>query len=201
MIVRIIEGVGNNSASSTGAGCRRNTILAALQNKWTLKEPFRDETAATERRLRSQLLQDKLLDRVIEDPEAGADAGLAAGTGAPSDADARRKRFVIRRGETVLDPFISGNDQTRGEDRTGGAARIAVVTAVKADLCRVGKLAVKHRAVLSRAEGLNPLIAVSKRSVQLPAESIVQRKVGLDLPAVLREQIKRVTAIFRRLRR
>src|SRR5882724_4472876 len=90
---------------------------AGLQFERRLEESFRDERASTEGRLRAQLLEHQLFDRVIEDAEAGADTGLTAGARAPGDANTRRPGTVVGVRQAPRDPFIPSNYQAEWEVR------------------------------------------------------------------------------------
>jgi hypothetical protein len=82
-----------------GLGKRR---LAVLAQERRVKLGVEHEGAAAKRRFRAELLEDQLLDGIVENSEARADAGLAGatkqlakdsilGVRTPGHADARRK--------------------------------------------------------------------------------------------------------------
>ena len=113
--------------------------------------------------------------------------------GTPGDADTRSECLVVGLRQAVRNARVSRNDQAR-RSRT----RVSAVGFASPDLetryaLRV-QLAGIDRRVLSRAEGLHMMADVGDRSVEFPAQTVVQGQVRFDLPTVLRKEIERGAA-------
>ena len=68
---------------------------SALVLEWRVEQSVDREGAAAERRLGTELLQHQLLDRIVEEPPACADAGLARSSRTPSNPNTRSECFVV----------------------------------------------------------------------------------------------------------
>ena|SRR5207248_7891698 len=152
----------------------------ALIEKRLVQQGIKGESASTKWRLSAELFQHQLLDWVIEQPPTRANAGFAGASGAPGDSDSRSEGFGICLCQGIGYSRVSRHNQA---DR--GHRRAISVGGVFAGI---------NLAYLSRPEGLYAFSDVRDRSIQFPAQPIVERQVWLDLPAVLCEQIQPGTA-------
>src|SRR5580698_1153774 len=152
--------------------CNRIVVLTGERQ---VELRLRESCAASKRRIRTELRQHQLFDRVIEQPPTGANTRLAGVSRTPGNADARRKSFVISLGHTGRNSSIARDDQS---DRV---LRCAI---------RVGTAARVDRRRLSRTERLDMLGYIRQGGVQLPTQPIIQSQIWPQLPAVLRVQVK-----------
>src|SRR5882724_10195489 len=68
-------------------------------------------------RLGAELFQHELLNRVVKQPPASANAGLAIAAGIPCDADAGSERFVVRGRKSIRDAFLARKQKARRKRR------------------------------------------------------------------------------------
>src|SRR5580658_1883023 len=188
-------------------------ISAGLIFEGKVEQRVGQRGAATEWRLRAELLQNQLFDRIVENSEAGADAQLPRTSGnlpqeaiapgrRPSDADARSERFVIGGGETARHTLVSRENKPGGKHGIGGARRAAVRAAIICNQCGAGAVvriqdARILRCNLAGTKRLQTVAGVVKRRVEFPAQAIVQSQIRLQLETVLREKCYgRVAVVF-----
>ena len=184
-----------------------------MPDEGRVEHGVRHAAAAPEGRLGAELFQHQLLDGIVENTPAGADAALTRRADqfvpearnrrrAPCQADARRKSLVVSLGHTVGDSRVAGENQAEREHGIGGAVLTAIGRSELRDQRIIGrKLARINLGHLPRTESLHVMPDVSQRRIQFPAQAIVQRQVRANLPAILREQVERRAAHIFVLRR
>src|ERR1700690_505056 len=110
--------------------------------------------------------------------------------------------MVVTRGKPFGNSFISGHDQPKWKHRVGRASRVAVgVRVAERQLARSTELAGIGRSDLSRPESLITPAGVIQGLIEFPTEAVIQSYVRADLPAVLRQQVDRISAHVFGLRR
>src|ERR1700730_10240791 len=175
-------------------------LAAALIQEGCLEQRIGDAVASSNRSLGAELFQTELLDRIVENPVPHADAGPARTarqlcqhaifpTRAPIQPQSRSKTFVIGIDQAVWHSLVSWNYESRGLYTCVVAVRTRHAQALKKGHGLGRQLAWENRGKLAGVKCLYFLADVRQRSIQLPAQTVVQRYVGLDLPAILREAI------------
>src|SRR5208283_3111685 len=178
---------------------RRDVVCIQLTHERSVKEGIGERRTAAERRLCAELGQHQLFDRVVEKTPTGANAGFAtaaeqlrqgtaAEVGTVSDADARSKRLVVRRGHSCGDAGVSRDYQAGwfGAGVSAGGIRhteTLPIGGARGDCTRI------DGGILSWAEGLDVTANIRRRRGKFPAQAIVQSQVRLELPTVLGEGI------------
>src|SRR6202040_1707601 len=95
---------------------------AALVDVGSLQERAGNKVAAAERRLCAELLEDELLDRVVENAEAGADARFAGAANecaeqtvfpvwTPVEPETRREAFVVGVGQRAGNVLVTRKNE------------------------------------------------------------------------------------------
>src|SRR6185437_2321955 len=123
----------------------------ALVEKGSIEERVEREGASTERWLGAELLQHKLLNRIIEQSPSSLNGGLARTSRTPGDSDSRSKGFVIGLRQGIRNAGISRDDQAHRRHR-----RTVGVNCVFAWI---------HRTHLSGAERLHMLAHIGNRRI------------------------------------
>src|SRR5579863_616236 len=153
--------------------------------------------APAERRLSAELLEHELFDRIIEEPETGANARLAGAPRTPRETDTRREGFVVGLRQAGRDTLVSRHDESQGKDRRARVAWIATGRAV-ADAQRLRarrrELAGINRGRLAGPVRLEAIEAVVQRRIKLPAQTVVQGDIRTNLIAVLPVEVERAAA-------
>jgi len=196
---RVKEGVGH-----VGKG------RALLRHEWRAEERIGYAVADAKRRLRTELFEHELLNRVVEQSPTHTDGGLIRAARkfgersvlparTPVQTKARSKRFVIGAEETAGDTFVSGNDES-SRGRPGICAVRCYPRTVelgKRTKARVAGSGVSRREItrkdcraLTGIEALHFLADVGEGRVHFPAQAVVQRDVGFEFPAVLGKQVQ-----------
>ncbi len=160
----------------------------ALVLKGSVEPGIEGKRASTEGRLSTELFQDKLLNRVIEQSPTSADACLTRVSRAPRQSDSRSKSFVVCLGQSVRHAWVSRHNQAGWEHRASGAGRTAIRTSVLRHQRGVDigiEFTWVNFCLRPRPEGLHVLACVRDRSVELPAQTVVERQIWFDLPAIL----------------
>src|SRR5271168_1512089 len=205
------RGVGSLVDDAAGVvGAQR----AILQKERGVKRGIGQGNAGAKGRLGGKLFFHQFFDGVVENAVARADGGLSRPAGQLSEpaglpvrairqTDSGREGFVVGGSETFGNTGITGKHQAKREigvvgrvfaARLRGASETEVARAVSGEFARI------LRGGLSRAKSLQTIAVVRIRSVELPAQAVIQGYVGLDLPTILREQIQRGIAVIFTLR-
>src|SRR5579864_471965 len=175
-----LRGLLNHAAERIGG------LRAVLTNIWQIKERICDERTAAKGRLRAELFEDQLLDRVVEDAEARANSCFVRTSGefcqptfrpsrTPRHSDPRSKGLIVGRGQTARDPFVSGENQSEWEHRVIGPAPLPAVAWRKPQA-----RGVLHRQParilsrnLARSKCLQPVTRIEIRCVEFPPQTVV----------------------------
>ena len=97
---------------------------SALVLERPVEQSSHREGAAAERRFGTELLENKLLDRIVEKSPTCTNAGLARVSRTPSNSNARSECFVVGLCQAVGYASISRNDEPRWSCSCVGAIRI-----------------------------------------------------------------------------
>src|SRR5216683_5521378 len=161
-----------------------------LKNKWSAKQTLGKERASAKGGLSLKLLKHQLFDGVVEKAPAAAHRGLTISLRIPGNSNPGSKGLVVTGGKPFGNTLVSGHDQAQRKYRCGRAAGIAVgirisevCLACRCELARIG------RSSLPRPESLIAQPCIIERLVVLPTQSIVERYIPPDFPAILRKQV------------
>ena len=151
-------------------GIRKSPLWS---EKRSIEESVERESASAERRLSAELLQHKLLDRIIEEPPTGAECWSCL-----RFPDSTKSRSAEQR---LCSTSASGRWVRPRLPAPPG--RPAVME--EQSVLSVSSIAWIDRAHLPGPESLHVLADVGNRGVEFPAQAVVQSQVWLDLPTVL----------------
>src|ERR1019366_8428750 len=188
-VQKSVEGIGRN-----------RTVLA---EKRGVQENVANRSAAPERWLGREIFtEEQFLVAVVEHSPSQTDAGLARPAGdfgqptlgparRPSQAQPRGESSQVVVGESRRHSRISWKNHTQGEYGAAGPWRGTVAAADQAQQrVRRTQDARIDSGGLARTESLNAVPGVGLRCVPLPAQSVIEGKVGPQFPGVLGKQVK-----------
>src|ERR1700674_613681 len=167
-----------------------------LSDKGSAEERIGNAVTNAEGRFGDELLQHQLFDGIVEKSPTHAHGCLvrAAGefgecpvfpAGTPVQTDARCEGFVVGPNQPAGNALVPGEDQASGSN----PLIVASVAWAKEVACG-GKLTCINRGVLAGVEALHFLADIGERCIHFPAQTVVQRHIGLQLPTVLSKEVE-----------
>src|SRR5260370_13366063 len=106
----------------------------------------------------------------------------------------RGKGSVVGVGQTVRNTLIPRKNQADRGDTCGVASGSSRLWKLNGQSASWGKCARIDRRALPGVEGLHFLADVGQRRGPLPTHTVIQRPGPLDLPAILRQEVQRLSA-------